>query len=99
MILDDSGQASYMKEIDAFASCHRNVEVIRRTDRTGYKAGNLNNYLAGRTDYDYFVVLDSDEVLPGNYIPEVLKYFNYNPRCGAVQARHSAKKGKMSFSA
>ena len=97
VILDDSDQASYMKEIDAFASCHRNVEVIRRTDRTGYKAGNLNNYLSGRKDYDYFVVLDSDEVLPDNYIPEVLKYFNYNPRCGAVQARHSAKKGENVF--
>lgn len=63
----------------------------------GYKAGNLNNYLQGRTDYDYFVVLDSDEVIPPDYIAKVLKYFNYNRNCGAVQAKHIAKKGENVF--
>ena len=96
-ILDDSDDPEYMKEIDRYAATHNNVEVIRRTNRTGYKAGNLNNYLKGRTDYDYFVVLDSDEVIPENYIVETIKYFNYNKKCGAVQARHTAQKGENVF--
>ena len=88
VILDDSSDPSCLAEIDAYRCKHANVEVIRRTDRTGYKAGNLNNYLAGRTDYDYFVVLDSDEVIPPDYIRQVLKYFAYDKNCGAVQAKH-----------
>ena len=57
----------------------------------------MNHYLAGRTDYDYFVVLDSDEVIPPDYIRQVLKYFAYDKNCGAVQAKHKAKKGENVF--
>lgn len=73
------------------------MEIVRRKNKKGYKAGNLNNYLAGRTDYDYFVVLDSDELIPPDYIRRVLKYFAYNKNCGAVQAKHKAKKGENVF--
>ena len=59
VILDDSSQEAYKTQIDEFAQKH-GVKVVRRQDRKGFKAGNLNNYLQGRTDYDYFVVLDSE---------------------------------------
>lgn len=97
VILDDSSDPTYRKAINKYKFHHDDVEVIRRTDRTGYKAGNLNNYLKGRTDYDYFVVLDSDEVIPPDYITKVLKYFNYDQNCGAVQAKHMAYKGENVF--
>lgn len=97
VILDDSSDPQYKKEIDRYRFHHRNVEVVRRTDRTGYKAGNLNHYLKGRTDYDYFVVLDSDEIIPPDYIEKVIKYFNYDPKCGAVQAKHTAQRGENVF--
>ncbi|MGN1094017.1 MAG: glycosyltransferase [Candidatus Neoclostridium sp.] len=97
IILDDSSDPEYRKEINKYRCRHGNVEVVRRADKTGYKAGNLNNYLFGRTDYDYFVVLDSDEIIPPDYIEKTLKYFNYNPKCGAVQAKHEAKKGENVF--
>lgn len=97
VILDDSSDLKYRREVNKYRTRHSNVEVVRRADRTGYKAGNLNNYLQGRTDYDYFVVLDSDEVIPPDYIAKVLKYFNYNRNCGAVQAKHIAKKGENVF--
>lgn len=97
VILDDSNKFEYIKEINKYRMQHPEVEVVRRTDRTGYKAGNLNNYLAGRTDYDYFVVLDSDEVIPPDYIRQVLKYFAYNANCGAVQAKHKAQNGENVF--
>lgn len=96
VILDDSSDAEYKSRIDKFASRY-GVEVVRRNEHKGYKAGNLNNYLKGRTDYDYFVVLDSDEVIPHNYITEVIKYFNYNEKCGTVQARHKASQGSNVF--
>ncbi len=97
VILDDSTQEKYIKEIDEYVLSHPNIEIVRREERVGYKAGNLNNYLSGRTDYDYFVVLDSDEIIPSNYIQSVIKYFNYNSKCGAVQARHIADKGGNIF--
>lgn len=97
VILDDSNKFEYIKEINKFYVQHANVEIVRRKNKKGYKAGNLNNYLAGRTDYDYFVVLDSDEVIPPDYIRQVLKYFAYNKNCGAVQAKHKAQKGENVF--
>jgi len=97
VILDDSSSPEYLRAVNKYAISHSNVEVIRRNTRSGYKAGNLNNYLKGRKDYDYFVVLDSDEVIPPDYIEKVLKYFYYNNNCGAVQARHTAKEGENAF--
>lgn len=97
VILDDSSNIEYQQEINKFRKKHSNVEVVRRKNHCGYKAGNLNNYLWGRKDYDYFVVLDSDEVIPRDYIRQVLKYFYYQKKCGAVQAKHKAKKGENVF--
>lgn len=98
VILDDSSEAKYRSEINRFANRYGDaVEVVRREEHKGYKAGNLNHYLAGRTDYDYFVVLDSDEIIPNDYIRQIIKYFRFNPACGAVQARHKAQKGENVF--
>ncbi len=97
VILDDSDDPHFRRQIDEYQLRYGNVEVVRRTERTGYKAGNLNNYLKGRTDYDYFVVLDSDEIIPPDFIEKTLKYFYYDPACGAVQARHAATRGENFF--
>ncbi len=99
VILDDSRDPRYVSEIDRYLEAHPelDVELVRRSERTGYKAGNLNNYLRGRSDYDYFAVLDSDEIIPPDFIIEALKYFKYDSRCGAVQARHEATRGKNLF--
>ena len=50
VILDDSKDEEYKRKIDEFAQTH-DVTVVRRENRVGFKAGNLNNYLQGRTDY------------------------------------------------
>lgn len=96
VILDDSSDMAYLREVDEFAARHR-VEVVRREDHSGYKAGNLNHFLRGRTDYDYFVVLDSDEVIPPDYITRALGYFRACPTVGALQARHIAGGGTNAF--
>ena len=42
-ILDDSSQASYKNRVDAFAAQYPElVQVVRRPDRKGFKAGNMN---------------------------------------------------------
>ena len=98
VILDDSSNETYKAQIDEFVKKRKGqVCVQRRKDRKGFKAGNLNHYLKGRTDYDYFVVLDSDERIPADYITEMLKYYAYSPDVGVVQAAHKATKGSNLF--
>ena len=96
VILDDSSHFAYIKRIDKFAK-ETGAQVVRRANKEGFKAGNLNNYLQGKTDYDYFIVLDSDERIPQNYIKEALKYYAYSPEVGVVQAAHKATKGSNLF--
>ena len=96
IILDDSTKDEYRLEIDAFSQ-KTGVEVVRRENREGFKAGNLNNYLQGRKDYDYFVVLDSDERIPADYIRKMLKYYAYSDEVGVVQAAHEATNGRNMF--
>ena len=96
VILDDSTKAEYKKLVNEFSK-NTGVQVVRRENREGFKAGNLNHFLQGNVDYDYFVVLDSDEILPKDYIQETLKYFDENEKIGVVQAAHKATKGKNLF--
>ncbi|MBO7151101.1 MAG: glycosyltransferase, partial [Clostridia bacterium] len=96
VILDDSTKAEYKEEIDRFA-VENGISVVRRKDRVHYKAGNLNHYLKDRVDYDYFVVLDSDERIPPDFIRRSLRYFAHDEKIGAVQARHVASRGHNAF--
>lgn len=95
-ILDDSTHFGYRKKIDFFAKS-TGAKVVRREDKVGFKAGNLNHFLQAYSDYDYFIVLDSDERIPKNYIKEALKYYAYSADVGVVQACHKATKGSNLF--
>jgi cellulose synthase/poly-beta-1,6-N-acetylglucosamine synthase-like glycosyltransferase len=95
VILDDSTQEQYMREIDQFAAQYH-VEVVRREGHEGFKAGNLNNYLQKAT-FDYFVILDSDEVIPTYFITRALDYFAQKPNVGILQANHIATRNRNRF--
>lgn len=95
VILDDSSDEAYKQQVDEFAALHQ-LKVVRRADRQGFKAGNLNNYLQG-ADYDFFVILDSDEIIPPNFITRCLDYFAYYPNAGIVQANHVATRNRNKF--
>jgi len=95
VILDDSTEQEYKERIDQFAEVH-DVKVVRRTDKSGFKAGNLNNYLS-KADYDFFIILDSDEVIPTNFVTRSLDYFAEYPNAGIVQANHVATRNRNRF--
>lgn len=95
VILDDSKKDAYRREVDAFAAEH-GVEVIRRAGSVGFKAGNLNNFLR-HTDFDYFVILDSDEIIPSDFVARCLDYFQHYPNAGIVQANHVATRNRNTF--
>lgn len=96
VILDDSLNPDYKARVDAFAQLH-GLTVVRREGRVGFKAGNLNNYLANNSLWDYFVILDSDEIIPANFVDRCLDYFAADPTVGIVQANHVATRDRNHF--
>ncbi len=101
VILDDSSDVNYQTAVDAFAKKHH-IKVVRRDNRVGFKAGNINHYLMSdevrnQSGYDYFVILDSDEILPTNFITESLKYFYAQKNVGVVQANHISTRNRNFF--
>jgi len=95
VILDDSKKESEKAAIMEFAR-ENHIYVMRRKDREGFKAGNLNNFL-GRANYDYFVILDSDEIIPPDFTQRCLDYFAYFKDTGIVQANHIATRNRNKF--
>jgi len=95
VILDDSTKREFIEEINLFAMKY-NLKVVRRKDHVGFKAGNLNNYLQ-TAEFDYFVILDSDEIVPTNFITRSLDYFAADPTTGVVQANHIATRNRNKF--
>ncbi len=73
-MLDDSSDPYKRAIVDDLART-RKFGVLRRSERKGFKAGALNNWLQRfGLAYDYFVILDSDSVLPPDWVAEALKY-------------------------
>lgn len=100
VILDDSTQEEYKEKINDFALRH-GIKVVRRKDRKGFKAGNINHYFQSEEcrakEYDYYVILDSDEIIPENYLYESLKYFYAYANVGVVQANHLSDRNRNFF--
>lgn len=100
VILDDSSQPEYKEKVDAFAR-ETGVRVVRRADRKGFKAGNINHFLQSeevrRSDYGYVVILDSDEIIPPDFIVSCLRYFYAYENVGIVQANHVATRNRNFF--
>ena len=100
VILDDSTSEEYKEKVNEFALTH-GIKVVRRPNREGFKAGNINNYFFSKecqeNGYGFYVILDSDEVLPENYLYESLKYFYAYDNVGLVQANHISDRNRNFF--
>jgi len=73
-ILDDSTESAKRTLVDSISHTE-GFKVIRRNNRKGFKAGAINNWLKiyGK-QYDYFVLLDADSLLPKNWVEEILMF-------------------------
>ncbi len=73
-LLDDSSDPYKRAIVDDLAR-RMGFGILRRSERKGFKAGALNSWLREYgIAYDYFVILDSDSVLPPDWVAEALKY-------------------------
>jgi len=89
-LLDDSTDQVYRKQVDDFAALYPDrVRVVRRSNRQGFKAGNLNHALAGVASQEtVFALADADEILPADFLKKMVPLLLSNPSCGFVQANH-----------
>ncbi len=74
----------------------RNVQVIRREKRTGFKAGALQNGME-LSDAQYFAIFDADFVPPKDFLLRTMEVMMVRPRVGIVQARWGHLNDKQSF--
>lgn len=86
-ILDDSTDAT-SQIIAAFIrrNPHLSIQHIRRTRRTGYKAGALAHGLA-QTTAPFVAIFDADFVPPSDFLRRTLPYLLADARLGVVQTR------------
>ncbi len=88
-LLDDSSDPAWRARVDAFAARHPGrARVVRRPDRRGFKAGNLNHALRTAARQPLFALVDADEILPPDFLLRTAHRLLADDRCGFVQANH-----------
>jgi hypothetical protein len=85
-ILDDSSDEDIKAEIDRFARRFDHVQVVRRKNREGFKAGNLNHALENVVTEPLFVIADSDEILPRDFLQVLVPRINGDPKVPSSSA-------------
>ncbi|MGE3799837.1 MAG: glycosyltransferase family 2 protein [Candidatus Kapaibacterium sp.] len=91
-ILDDSSDENYRCQVDAFAKKHPGrTRVVRRANRKGFKAGNINHGLKHvATSESLFALVDADEILPTDFLTRLVPMILADDNCGFVQANHKS---------
>lgn len=88
-VLDDSTDKT-IELVQARVDYYRNqgyqIEIIRRPNREGYKAGALAEGLAA-TCAEFVAVFDADFLPQPDFLQKVIPYFFSDPRLGMVQTR------------
>jgi len=89
VIIDDSDDDT-AEEVDRIAAEYAGnrvrVEVLRRCEREGFKAGALQLALE-HSQEQYIAVFDADFVPPPGFLSATIPYFLHDDRLGLVQSR------------
>jgi cellulose synthase/poly-beta-1,6-N-acetylglucosamine synthase-like glycosyltransferase len=87
-ILDDSTDDTTL-EVDRIVDDYKSkvhMEILRRTDRCGFKAGALQAALDA-TNEEFIVIFDADFIPPRDFLLQTIPYFAKNDRLGIIQSR------------
>lgn len=88
-VLDDSTDETtdvLRKKVDEWRARGLSIELIRRPERVGYKAGALA-YGLERVTTDCVGIFDADFVPAPDFLRRVMPHFNADPRVALVQTR------------
>lgn len=83
VMLDDSTREETRQAARDIAAKY-GVEVVQRTNRQGYKAGAINEFLP-RTDADYVAIFDADGLPAHNFLRDMVPIIEEDPRVAFVQ--------------
>lgn len=86
-ILDDSTDSTSELVSDWLASTGFQAQHIRRSNRSGFKAGALEEALAHCPPNSAIVIFDADFVPPHDFLRRVIPRLMASPQIGAVQTR------------
>jgi membrane glycosyltransferase len=74
------------------------IHYRRRTDNTGYKAGNIREFGERvRDDYELMVTLDADSYMSGAALLRLVRVMQANPRLGILQTLTMGRPSRNSF--
>ena len=88
-VLDDSTDQTSLilaREVSSLKKLGFNLEVIRRKNREGYKAGALANGLNHGVS-EFVVIFDADFQPNPDFLKHCVHYFKNNDQLGAIQTR------------
>lgn len=88
-VLDDSTDETYAllhERVTQLKTQGLNIDLIHRTDRTGYKAGALENGMK-YTKGEFIAIFDADFVPQKDFLRKTVPYFFLDKRIGVVQTR------------
>ncbi|MFW5785322.1 MAG: glycosyltransferase [Chitinispirillaceae bacterium] len=88
-VLDDSTDETreYVDQtVDNLKKAGYDIQVVRRVDRTGFKAGALQNGL-DYTDAEFVAIFDADFVPTVDFLKKSVAFFVDRPKLGLVQGR------------
>ena len=83
VILDDSTKSASQQGARDIAMRY-GVQCIQRSNRRGFKAGAINDYLA-QSDADYLAIFDADALPVSNFLTDVVPMIAENPKLAFVQ--------------
>ncbi len=83
VILDDSTKEEAREAVREIGMKY-NVQVVQRTNRRGYKAGAINDYIK-TTDAEYVAIFDADALPAHNFLRDIVPIAEENPKLAFVQ--------------
>lgn len=87
MAAEESGLLGLLPEFDMNKAGSGRIFLVRREERSGYKAGNIANFLHRHgADYEFMLVLDADSVMTGDRIRRLIQKLEGRPSTALIQS-------------
>ena len=87
-----------LRHFEANRSGSGRLFLVRRSERTGYKAGNVANFLRLHgADYEFMLVLDADSAMTGERIRRLIRKLEQRPHTALIQSLMTLYRARTLF--
>ncbi|MBI2546783.1 glycosyltransferase [Candidatus Woesearchaeota archaeon] len=91
-LLDDSTNDADKKNMAELAK-RFDCTIVRRKDRAGYKAGNINHAVSTVVTEEYFTIFDSDQAPEPEFLEATMDYFSADDVAFVQAPQHFVQEG------